>query len=144
MLFGSCPEGACSGGGRGSTRAWCILLATALAVWSETALAQSLAADAGTGYPDNPVSYYVDHSSDGLTSVEMPGSSAASLSSVEVKTPDAEPVKAPKPAEWMHLLPAGGAGARITVAKANQVNARADVAFSKQGVSFYFAVGEAF
>ena len=42
------------------------------------------------------------------------------------------------------LLPAGGVGARITVAKANHVNARADVAFSKEGVSFYFAVGEAF
>jgi len=42
------------------------------------------------------------------------------------------------------LLPSGGVGARITVAKANHVNARADVAFSKEGVSFYFAVGEAF
>ena len=42
------------------------------------------------------------------------------------------------------LLLAGGVGARVTVAKANHVNARADVAFSKQGVSFYFAVGEAF
>ena len=42
------------------------------------------------------------------------------------------------------LLPAGGLGARITVAKANHVNARADVAFSKAGVTFYFAVGEAF
>ena len=42
------------------------------------------------------------------------------------------------------LLPAGGVGARITVAKQNHVNARADVAFSKHGVSFYFAVGEAF
>jgi hypothetical protein len=28
--------------------------------------------------------------------------------------------------------------------KANHGNARADVAVSKQGVSFYFAVGEAF
>jgi hypothetical protein len=42
------------------------------------------------------------------------------------------------------LLPAGGVGARLTVAKANHVNARADVAFSKEGVTFYFAVGEAF
>ena len=42
------------------------------------------------------------------------------------------------------LLPAGGLGARITVAKQNHINARVDVAFSKQGVSFYFAVGEAF
>jgi outer membrane protein assembly factor BamA len=42
------------------------------------------------------------------------------------------------------LLPAGGLGARLTVAKANHVNARADVAFSKEGVTFYFAVGEAF
>ena len=138
-------------GGRGSSRAWRLLLAAALAVGSETALAQGVAADAGTGYPDNPVSDYVDRSSDGLTAVEVPGSSASSLSSVEVKTPDAEPAKSPKPAEWMlgslnfkDLLPAGGAGARITVAKANHVNARADVAFSKQGVSFYFAVGEAF
>ena len=40
------------------------------------------------------------------------------------------------------LLPAGGLGARITVAKQNHINARVDVAFSKQGVSF--AVGEAF
>jgi hypothetical protein len=93
-------------GGRGSTRAWRILLATALAVGSETALAQGVAADAGTGYPDNPVSDYVDRSSDGLTSVEVP-SSASSLSSVEVKTPDAEPVKTQKPAEWM-LVPIPG------------------------------------
>jgi len=42
------------------------------------------------------------------------------------------------------LLPAGSVGARVTVAKQNHVNARADVAFSKQGVSFYLAVGEAF
>jgi Omp85 superfamily domain len=94
-------------GGRGSTRAWRILLATALAVGSEPALAQGVAADAGTGYPDNPASDYVDRSSDGLTSVEMPGSSASSLTSVEVKTPDAEPVKTPKPAEWM-LVPIPG------------------------------------
>ena len=86
--------------GRGSSRARRLLLAMALTVGSETALAQGLAADAGTGYPDSPVSDYVDQSSDGLTSIEVPGSSASSLSSVEVKTPDAEPVKAPKPAEW--------------------------------------------
>jgi outer membrane protein assembly factor BamA len=45
---------------------------------------------------------------------------------------------------FSNLLPAGGLGVRITVAKQNQVNLRADVAFSREGVSFYLAVGEAF
>jgi outer membrane protein assembly factor BamA len=49
-----------------------------------------------------------------------------------------------KSLNFKDLLPAGGVGVRITVAKANHVNARADVAFSKAGVTFYFAVGEAF
>ena len=53
-----------------------------------------------TGYPDNPVSDYVDRSSDGLTSYEAPATLDESISSVEVATPSAAPVKAPKPAEW--------------------------------------------
>ena len=57
-----------------------------------------------TGYPDNPVSDYVDRSSDGLTSYEAPATLDESISSVEVATPSAAPVKAPKPAEWM-LVP---------------------------------------
>jgi len=42
------------------------------------------------------------------------------------------------------LLPAGGVGVRVTLARANQVNARVDVAFSREGVTFYLSVGEAF
>jgi surface antigen Omp85-like protein len=93
-----------SRGGLGWTRSCCILLAASLACGSAFAQALDAGTDTGTGYPDNPVSDYVDRSSDGLTAVEVPGSGASSLSSVEVKTPDAEPVKAPKPAEWM-LVP---------------------------------------
>jgi hypothetical protein len=61
-------------------------------------------AAAAAGYPDNPVSDYVDSSSDGLTSIEAPGTPEESITSVEVANPSAAPVKAPKPAEWM-LLP---------------------------------------
>src|SRR3974377_868107 len=57
-----------------------------------------------TGYPDNPVSDYVDPPRDGLTSYEAPATLDESISSVEVATPSAAPVKAPKPAEWM-LVP---------------------------------------
>jgi hypothetical protein len=90
----------------GSIQSCFILLAMALAAGPGRASAQALdvGADGGTGFPDNPVSDYVDRSSDGLTSLEVPGSGASNLSSIEVKTPDAEPVKAPKPAEWM-LVP---------------------------------------
>ncbi len=42
------------------------------------------------------------------------------------------------------LLPAGGVGARVTLARANQVNARVDVAFSREGATFYLGLGEAF
>ena len=63
--------------------------------------------DASRGYPDNPVSDYVDRSSDGLTPVDPPGTSAPSLTSVEVETPSAAPPGAPKPAEWM-LVPIPG------------------------------------
>jgi hypothetical protein len=42
------------------------------------------------------------------------------------------------------LLPAGGLGLRVTLAKANQINFRADVAFSKDGTTFYLGVGEAY
>jgi Omp85 superfamily domain len=59
------------------------------------------------GYPDNPVSDYVDRSSDGLTAVDPPGTSAPSLTTVEVETPSPAPVSAPKPAEWM-LVPIPG------------------------------------
>jgi hypothetical protein len=64
-------------------------------------------ADTSQGYPDNPVSDYIDRSSDGLTPVDPPGTSAPSLTSVQVETPTAAPVKAPKPAEWM-LVPIPG------------------------------------
>jgi hypothetical protein len=92
--------------GAGSIQSCFILLAVVLTAGAGRASAQALdvGADGGTGFPDNPVSDYVDRSSDGLTSLEVPGSSASSLSSLEVNTPDAEPVKAPKPAEWM-LVP---------------------------------------
>ncbi|HTS82902.1 MAG TPA: BamA/TamA family outer membrane protein [Myxococcaceae bacterium] len=63
--------------------------------------------DASRGYPDNPVSDYVDRSSDGLTPVDPPGTSAPSLTSIEVETPSAAPPGAPKPAEWM-LVPIPG------------------------------------
>ena len=79
------------------------ILAAAVFLGPGLAAAQDVA-DGGSGYPDNPVSDYVDRSSDGLTRIEMPGTSAPSASSVEVATPAAEPVKAPKPAEWM-LVP---------------------------------------
>jgi len=65
------------------------------------------AADTSQGYPDNPVSDYVDRSSDGLTAIDPPGTSASSLTSVEVETPSPAPVKTPKPAEWM-LVPIPG------------------------------------
>ena len=63
--------------------------------------------DTSRGYPDNPVSDYVDRSSDGLTPVDPPGTSAPSLTSVQVETPSAAPIKTPKPAEWM-LVPIPG------------------------------------
>jgi len=56
------------------------------------------------GFPDNPVSDYIDRSSDGLSPVEAPGTPEESITSVEVPTPSAASVKAPKPAEWM-LVP---------------------------------------
>src|SRR5262249_51339849 len=65
------------------------------------------AGETSPGYPDNPVSDYVDRSSDGLTSTDPPGTSASSLTSMEVETPSPAPVKAPKPAEWM-LVPIPG------------------------------------
>lgn len=65
------------------------------------------AGDTSQGFPDNPVSDYVDRTSDGLTEIDPPGTSAPSLTSVQVNTPSAEPVKAPKPAEWM-LVPLPG------------------------------------
>ena len=57
-----------------------------------------------SGFPDNPVSDYIDQSSDGLIQVEVPGTPEDSVTSVEVPNPDAAPVKTPKPAEWM-LVP---------------------------------------
>jgi outer membrane protein assembly factor BamA len=45
---------------------------------------------------------------------------------------------------FSNLLPAGGLGVRLTLAKANQVNFRADVAFSKDGTTFYLGIGEAY
>jgi Omp85 superfamily domain len=80
-----------------------IILVTAVLLGPGLVAAEDVS-EAGSGYPDNPVSDYVDRSSDGLTRIEVPGTSAPSASSVEVATPAAEPVKAPKPAEWM-LVP---------------------------------------
>jgi hypothetical protein len=80
-----------------------IILVTAVLLGPGLVAAEDVS-EAGSGYPDNPVSDYVDRSSDGLTRIEVPGTSASSASSVEVATPAAEPVKAPKPAEWM-LVP---------------------------------------
>ena len=65
------------------------------------------ASDTSQGFHNNPVSDYVDRTSDGLTEIDPPGTSAPSLTSVQVNTPSAEPVKAPKPAEWM-LVPMPG------------------------------------
>ena len=65
------------------------------------------AGDTSQGFHNNPVSDYVDRTSDGLTEIDPPGTSAPSLTSVQVNTPSAEPVKAPKPAEWM-LVPMPG------------------------------------
>ena len=79
-------------------------LAALLFLVSAPALAGDPDVDATPGYPDNPVSDYVDRSSDGLTAVDPPGTSAPSITSVEVETPPPAPVKAPKPAEWM-LVP---------------------------------------
>jgi hypothetical protein len=69
--------------------------------------AEDDAATTSQGYPDNPVSDYVDRSSDGLTAVDPPGTSAPSVTTVDVETPSPAPVKSPKPAEWM-LVPIPG------------------------------------
>src|SRR5262249_30453743 len=93
------------GGGPGRLRRAGICAAALLALASGPAIAAD--ADAGEtsqGYPDNPVSDYVDRSSDGLTAVDPPGTSAPRLTSLEVETPSPAPVKTPKPAEWM-LVP---------------------------------------
>ena len=96
-------------GGARTSRSFCILFAAVLAGGAGTASAQAVddGASARTGFPDNPVSDYIDQSSDGLTRIETPGTSTSSATSVEVATPDAQPVKAPKPAEWM-LVPIPG------------------------------------
>lgn len=77
-----------------------LLLVAALPL-AEAAAADNDLADAGTGYPENPVSDYLDSSSDGLTAVEVPGTAAPSVTSVDVATPAATPSTTPKPAEWL-------------------------------------------
>ena len=84
----------------------CAAVVLALATGAAIA-AEDDAAASSQGYPDNPVSDYVDRSSDGLTAVDPPGTSAPSVTSVEVETPSPAPVKTPKPAEWM-LVPIPG------------------------------------
>jgi hypothetical protein len=83
-----------------------LMLAAALFVGGGAA-AESDLADAGTGYPENLVSDYLDSSSDGLTAVELPGTAAPSVTSVDVATPAAAPGTTPKPAEWL-VVPVPG------------------------------------
>ncbi len=64
-----------------------LMLVSALSLGNAGAAMENDLADAGTGYPENPVSDYVNRSSDGLTSVEVPGPSAPSVTSVDVATP---------------------------------------------------------
>ena len=82
-----------------------LVVAVFLALFTGSASAQGPSEQgAQGGFPDNPVSDYLDQSSDGLNQVEVPGTPEDSVTSVEVPNPDAAPVKKPKPAEWM-LVP---------------------------------------
>jgi surface antigen Omp85-like protein len=97
-----------TGGGPGRLPCIAVCVGALLAVAPcPASAADPDAADTSQGYPDNPVSDYVDRSSDGLTAIDPPGTSASSLTSVEVETPSPAPVKTPKPAEWM-LVPIPG------------------------------------
>jgi len=46
--------------------------------------------------------------------------------------------------KWNDVLPGGGVGLRVTVAKRNHVNIRADYAWGRDSSAFYVGVGEAF
>jgi hypothetical protein len=98
------PEGGSRRGVRSLGPSWALLLAL---VPTFSSAAEPDAADTAKGYPDNPVSDYVDRSSDGLTAVDPPGTSAPSVTTIDVETPSPAPVRTPKPAEWM-LVPIPG------------------------------------
>ena len=75
-----------------------LMLVSALAVGGGEAAAEN-DSDAGTSSYENAVIDYLDSSSDGLTSIEVPGTAAPSVTSVDVATPAA--VATPKPAEFL-------------------------------------------
>jgi hypothetical protein len=59
----------------------------------------------------------------------------------EERVPEARRSRSPEPVEPVRQL---STFTSVLVTKENHVGVRADVAFSKIGVTFYFAVGEAF
>jgi hypothetical protein len=89
-----------------SKGAWFVSLALVV-LGPGRAFAVGAAPEAATESREDPVTNYVDRSSDGLTSIEIPGTSAPSLTSVEVATPKTEAEPAAKPAEWL-LVPIPG------------------------------------
>jgi hypothetical protein len=76
-----------------------LMLGSALSLGGREAAAETDVADAGSGGSESTVFDYLDSSSDGLTAIELPGSAAPSVTSVDVATPVA--VTTSKPAEWL-------------------------------------------